>query len=80
MDVIIVLGTGNAMVTRCYNTCAVLRLCEENVVLDCGGGNGILLQLQKAALPIKEIHHLFLSHAHCDHITESFTFTATARC
>ncbi len=74
MDELIVLGTGNAMVTRCYNTCAVLRLCEENILLDCGGGNGILSQLQTAAVPINEIHHLFLSHAHCDHILGAVWF------
>ena len=40
------LGTGNAMVTKCYNTCFYVTL--ENGALfltDAGGGNGILRQL-----------------------------------
>ena len=34
------LGTGNAMVTRCYNTCFVLRNQEDCLLVDAGGGNG----------------------------------------
>ncbi len=41
------LGTGNAMVTRCYNTCFVLSSGEEYFLVDAGGGNGIFKQLSK---------------------------------
>lgn len=37
---LIMLGTGNAMVTRCYNTCFVLSSGEEYFLVDAGGGNG----------------------------------------
>lgn len=33
---LIMLGTGNAMVTRCYNTCFVLSSGEEYFLVDAG--------------------------------------------
>ena len=41
---IIMLGTGSAMVTKCYNTCFALRNRNEYFLVDAGGGNGILSQ------------------------------------
>ena len=38
------------------------------LMVDAGGGNGILTQLEKANIDIKDIHHLFVTHAHTDHI------------
>lgn len=68
MDKLIVLGTGNAMVTRCYNTCFALMQGEEAVLVDAGGGNGILVQLKKAGIAIPQIRHLIVTHEHCDHL------------
>ena len=34
---LIMLGTGNAMVTKCYNTCFALRNEEEYFLVDAGG-------------------------------------------
>lgn len=68
MEKLIVLGTGNAMVTKCYNTCFALALQEENILVDAGGGNGILVQLEKADVPMQSIHHLIVTHEHCDHL------------
>lgn len=62
------LGTGNAAVTKCYNTCFVITTPETRLLVDAGGGNGVLSQLEKANIPLKEIHHLFITHAHTDHI------------
>ena len=42
------LGTGNAAVTECYNTCFALREKDENFLVDAGGGNGILSRLKAA--------------------------------
>ena len=39
---LIMLGTGNAAVTRCYNTCFALRTSQGTLLVDAGGGNGIL--------------------------------------
>ena len=65
---IIILGTGNALVTRCYNTCFALRNEETILLVDAGGGNGILRQLSDAGIAIGDIHDLFVTHAHTDHI------------
>ena len=63
------LGTGNAAVTRCYNTCFVLtNQNEEHFLVDGGGGNGILRQLQQTGILPKEIHHIFVTHQHIDHV------------
>lgn len=67
IDKLIVLGTGNAMVTRCYNTCFALHNGEEYFLVDAGGGNGILAMIDKANIPYAQIHHLFVSHGHTDH-------------
>ena len=39
------LGTGNALVTECYNTCFVLEENNQYLLVDGGGGNGILHHL-----------------------------------
>ncbi len=63
-----ILGTGNATVTKCYNTCFALQQGEEYFLVDTGGGNGILAQLEKANIPMEQIHEIFLSHEHTDHL------------
>lgn len=65
---LIMLGTGNAMVTHCYNTCFALQENEDFLLVDAGGGNGILRQLEDAKLSIGHMHHLFITHAHTDHL------------
>lgn len=68
VEELIVLGTGNALATRCYNTCFAVRADGEALLVDAGGGNGILRQLQQAALSPTCIHHLVVTHEHCDHL------------
>lgn len=68
MEKLIVLGTGNAQATHCYNTCFALTAGEEYFLVDAGGGNGILASLEKSHIPLDQIHHIFVSHAHSDHI------------
>lgn len=68
MNKITMLGTGNATVVRCYNTCFVLETSATKLLVDAGGGNGILAQLKKAGIPVADIHHFFITHAHTDHI------------
>ena len=59
--------TGNATVTKCYNTCFVIKD-KEYFLIDTGGGNGILSQLEKAQIPLEKIHHIFITHEHTDHV------------
>lgn len=68
MNTITMLGTGNATVTQCYNTCFALQTDTTLLLVDGGGGNGVLRQLKKAGIGIADIHHLFVTHAHTDHI------------
>lgn len=69
MEFMNVLGTGCAMVTKCYNTCFTLTDGQEHFLVDTGGGNTILSNLEKLNIPINKIHHVFISHRHNDHIT-----------
>lgn len=68
MNKITMLGMGHATVTCCYNTCYALHTPGTLLLVDAGGGNGILAQLRKAGIAINDIHHLFVTHAHTDHI------------
>ena len=50
MEKVIILGTGNAGVKNCYNTCFALKNKNEYLLVDAGGGNGILKQLELAKI------------------------------
>ena len=65
---ITMLGTGHATVTKCYNTCFVLRDHDRCFLVDAGGGNQILHILEEQNIPLTQIHDLFITHAHSDHI------------
>ena len=68
MEKLIVLGTGHATVTNVYNTCFALKEGDEYLLVDAGGGNRILTQLENANISLNHMHHLFVSHAHSDHV------------
>ena len=62
------LGTGNAVVTNCYNTCFVLSDDGKYFLVDGGGGNGILSRMKDAGIDWHDIHDIFVTHKHMDHI------------
>lgn len=68
MEKLIVLGTGHALTTKCYNTCFALTHENEYILIDAGGGNGILSNLEQAEIPVAKIHNAFVTHRHSDHI------------
>ena len=68
MEKLIVLGTGNASVKKCYNTCFALQSHDEYFLIDAGGGNQILSRLDQMNIKMESIHHLFVTHAHTDHL------------
>lgn len=63
-----ILGTGNGSALDCYNTCFAIENNGEYLLVDGGGGNQILKQLNLANIDILNIHNVFLSHNHSDHI------------
>ena len=62
------LGTGNALVTECYNTCFIIDDNGQYFMVDGGGGSAILSQLKKGGFELKDIHHIFVTHKHIDHL------------
>ena len=68
MEKLHVLGTGFALATRCYNTCFALTNDQGTLLVDAGGGNGILRQMEDAGLSFASVHDLFITHAHPDHL------------
>lgn len=68
MKKLYVLGTGYALATKCYNTCFALKNDMGTLLVDAGGGNGILAQVEKAGLDFADMHHMIVTHAHCDHV------------
>ncbi len=62
------LGTGHATVTECYNTSFILRSSDDILLVDGGGGNGILRQMKQAEVSVSDLSGIFVTHAHTDHI------------
>lgn len=67
---ITMLGTGNALVTECYNTCFIISDNDNkrNFLIDGGGGNFILRQLKISGFDLNDIHDIFITHKHIDHL------------
>ena len=61
------LGTGNAAVTECYNTCFVLEDKGEHLLVD-GGGGFVLTQLKAAGYNWQDMRDIFITHKHIDHL------------
>ena len=69
MEKLIVLGTGTASVTENFNTCFILESNDGKYLLvDTGGGSGILKQFKLANISLNSIHDIFVSHKHIDHL------------
>lgn len=65
---ITMLGTGHATVTKCFNTCFTICENDKYFLVDAGGGNGILKQLEDSNIKAADIENMFISHTHTDHI------------
>lgn len=68
MEQLYVFGTGNAQATRYYNTCFALRDGDRFFMVDAGGGNGILRILEDMNVSYEQIHDIFVTHEHTDHL------------
>ncbi|MFQ9415314.1 MAG: MBL fold metallo-hydrolase [Bifidobacterium pseudocatenulatum] len=56
-----ILGTSNALVTKCYNTCFVLSDNNRHLLVDGGGGSEILARLEKAEIDWHDIKDIFVT-------------------
>ena len=65
---ITMLGTGEAVVTKCYNTCFIIDDAGRYFMVDGGGGNTILRQLGHAVYDPAQIREIFVTHKHVDHL------------
>ena len=66
---ITMLGTGHAMVDNCFNTCFIIEDHDRLFLVDTGGGYEILPRIRKAGCEFADIHDVFITHRHTDHIT-----------
>ena len=65
---IIMLGTGHGFVWNLYNTCFLLENGNQNLLVDTGGGVEIVKNLEQKGYKLTDIHNIFISHCHTDHI------------
>ena len=68
MEKLTMLGTGHAMTMDCFNTCYVYENENGKMLVDTGGGGQLLRQMRGAGISQRDIHHIFISHRHTDHI------------
>lgn len=68
MERIIMLGTGHSSVMNSYNTCFLIQNNNENLLVDTGGSIQIIKNLRAKGYELTDIHNIFISHCHTDHI------------
>ena len=72
MQRMLMLGTGSGFVHECYETCFLLQNDDKYFMVDTGGSADIVKQLKLLKIEIPEIHDIFISHCHTDHILGLF--------
>ena len=72
MERLLVLGTGAGTSINCYNTCFILQNNDKYLLVDTGGGSGVIKQIKDIGVDIKNIHDCFISHKHIDHLLGIF--------
>ena len=68
MEKLIMLGTGHGTVINSYNTCFLLQNDNNNLLVDTGGSIRIIENLKAKGYKLSDIHDIFISHCHTDHI------------
>jgi ribonuclease Z len=76
---IVFLGTGGALNVERYQSSIVLESGPVRILLDTGGGLGLVRRLLAAGIDPGSVHHVFLSHRHLDHVggLEPFILTVS---
>jgi ribonuclease Z len=65
---VVFLGTGGALNPERYQAAVLVESAGTRVLLDTGGGLGLVRRLHAAEIDPASIGHVFLSHRHLDHI------------
>jgi ribonuclease Z len=65
---VVFLGTGGALNPERYQAAVLVKAGAARVLLDTGGGLGLVRRLLAAEVDPGSIGHVFLSHRHLDHI------------
>lgn len=68
LPTIIVLGTGTADSVKYFQTAFYVQDEQTNLLIDTGGGSGILAQLDRCNIALNDIQNIFITHKHIDHI------------
>ena len=68
MEKIIMLGTGHGFTFDLFNTCFILENGQKHLLVDTGGGVEIVRRLEKVGYKLSDIHNVFISHKHTDHL------------
>ena len=69
MNKLTMIGTGHGFVHELYNTCFVIN---DRFLIDTGGSADIVKNLKLAGINLSDIHDVFISHSHTDHILGLF--------
>jgi ribonuclease Z len=72
MNKIIMLGTGHGFVHELYNTCFIIKNDKKIFLIDTGGSADIVKNLELANIKLSDLHDIFISHSHTDHILGLF--------
>jgi ribonuclease Z len=65
---VVFLGTGGALNPERYQASILVEAGTARVLLDTGGGLGLVRRLRAAGIDPASIGHVFLSHRHLDHV------------
>lgn len=68
MEKITMLGIGHGFTFDLFNTCFLLENDKQNFLVDTGGGVEIVKNLNAKGFKLTDIHDIFISHCHTDHI------------
>ena len=63
------LGTGHGFTYEMYNTCFVIN---DKFLIDTGGSANIVKNMKLAGIELSDIHDIFISHTHTDHLLGLF--------
>lgn len=69
MNKLTMLGTGHGFTYEMYNTCFVIN---ERFLIDTGGSANIVKNMKLAGIELADIHDIFISHTHTDHLLGLF--------